>query len=271
MENIYQGKIAKIIKIKKETENVKLFRLKFEKNIDSFYFEPGQFIELGIPGFGEAPFAICSSPKEKRYFEICVRKAGQLTTKLFSLKVNDFVSIRGPFGQGCFPKLTRNFLMVAGGLGIIPLRSLILSVRNLSGEDIKIFYGARKPDDFLFRDEFKEWEKRGFKVFLTIDKPVSGWKGEIGVVTTLFDKVFKKVSENKLITVVLCGPPIMYRFVLEKLMEYKFQEKNIYLSLERRMHCGVGTCQHCIIGSYYVCKDGPVFSWSKIKNIYGAI
>lgn len=289
--NPYKVQLAKIINIKEEVEAVKLFRLVPEKK---FSFLPGQFVELSIPGYGEAPFAVCSDPFEKKFFELCVRKAGVLTEKLHKLKVGDAVGIRGPYGRGwpiaCAqnqksPKdplllnkrrgptgqakiKNTNFLLVAGGLGLVPLRPLILAKEKLFGKESKIqlFCGAKSPRDFLFQGEHKEWSKV-VDLNFTIDKECEGWKCDIGLVTTLFDKI--KVVENA--RAFLCGPPIMYRFVLEKLKEHNFKDEDIFMSLERRMHCAVGVCQHCAVGSKYVCKDGPVFSRKELKNINGAI
>lgn len=307
MENIYQPQLAKIVRIKQEAPNIKLFRLKFLNSQvqKRFFWQPGQFIELSIPGFGEAPFALCSSSRDKHFFEICVRQTGQLTNKLHQLKVGDSVGIRGPFGHG-FPEIrNQEVLLVVGGLGIIPLRSFILTNQEKLSL-LRLFYGVKKPSEFLFKNEFQRWQKMGLKLHLTIDKACPGWDGCVGVVTVLFDKVFGSLAslkeselppeettipegkqasyetgkhpprranfpESRPTLSILCGPPVMYKFVLEKLNQYEFKEENIYLSLERRMHCGIGVCQHCAIGPYYVCKDGPVFRYSEIKNIFGAI
>lgn len=274
MFNPYQTQTAEIISIKQQTDFVKLFKLKL-KNQKIFKFTPGQMIVLSIPGFGEAPFALCNSP-ESKYLELSIRKVGRVTEKLHSLKIGEKVGLRGPYGQG-WPvtkiknqKLERkNLLLVAGGLGIIPLRPLILVKDKFwsINTKIQIFYGARTVKDFLFKNEFKRWCRNGIDLQLTVDKGSPNWKGQVGPVTTLFDKF---LLDDKAIAF-LCGPPIMYKFVLEKLKEYNFANEDIYLSLERRMHCGIGVCQHCVIGTKYVCKDGPVFRYSEIKDIAGAL
>lgn len=278
MFNIYQPQLARIIKIKKQSPVVKLYTLKFldKKLQKEFYCTPGQYVEVGVPGFGEAPFAPCSAFQDKDFFELSIRTVGQLTNKLHQLKVGEEIMVRGPLGLG-FPELKgKEVLLVAGGLGIIPLRSLILTeIRNKTADKLTVFYGARTPKDFLFRDEFQAWQKAGLNLYLTIDKKYAGWDGPVGVVTTLFDKVFKRPASSiqhlGSSAAILCGPPVMYKFVLEKLKEYGFQDENIYLSLERRMHCGVGICQHCAVGPKYVCKDGPVFRYGEIKDIDGVI
>lgn len=277
MFNPYHSEPARIIKITPQTDTVSLFRFEFAQKIwgHKFSFKPGQFIELSIPGFGEAPFAPCGAP-EAGYLELCVRRAGALSEKLLSMKKGDKVGIRGPYGHG-WPVLAdgqslmanRNILIVVGGLGLIPLRTLILGKDKFLGRDakIQIFYGAKNPEEFLFRDEFNAWRKNGIESCLTINKECPGWDQCVGVVTSLFDK--HEIASDS--SAFVCGPPIMYRFVLEKLKEKAINENNIFLSLERRMHCGLGVCQHCAVGPYYTCKDGPVFPYKRIKDVPGAI
>ena len=279
MFNPYHPEPAKITRISWQTENIKLFRFEFTQKVwgHKFNFKPGQFIELSISGFGEAPFAPCNAP-ENDFFELFIRDVGLLTHKLHSLKVGDEVDIRGPYGNGWpLDKLgaspqdnkNKNLLIVVGGLGLIPLRTLILGKDEFLGKDTKvqIFYGAKTPNEMLFRHEYSAWQKKNIELRLTIDKEHSGWSGDVGLVTTLFDK-YDVVSNS---AVFLCGPPVMYKFALEKLKTKGLADENIYLSLERRMHCGLGVCQHCAVGPYYTCQDGPIFSYAQLKNIVGAI
>ncbi|MCX6740970.1 MAG: FAD/NAD(P)-binding protein [Candidatus Parcubacteria bacterium] len=273
MQNIYQPAWAKIKGIRNEAKNTKLFTLEFldKKYAKDFVFTPGQIIEVGLPGFGEAPVAICSAPSASAcVFAVAVRKAGQLTEQLHQLKIGNKIMIRGPFGRGFLDTPKNNVLLIAGGLGIIPLRSFILSQLNQKlGDKITIFYGAKSPDEFLFKSEFTAWHQAGVKIYLTVDKSDKNWSGEVGPVTVLFDNLGgeKATSPSKTLAI-LCGPSAMYDSVIARLGQSGFSEQNIYLSLERRMHCGVGICQHCAVGPKYVCKDGPVFPWSEIKNIY---
>jgi len=271
--NSYQTKTAKIAKITDFAPGIKLFEFDAKST-----HEPGQFVMLSLPGFGEAPFAPCS--KIGKNLELCVRAIGRLTNKLHSLRAGDRVGVRGPYGNG-WPRSTgpnpaerdglskKNLFIVVGGLGLVPLRSLILDKEKFLGRDalVQIFYGARTPDDFLFKDEFKNWRKNGIDVQLTIDKECPEWKDCVGLVPVLFDKR-NVVKEARAF---LCGPPIMYKSVLQKTKEHKFRDEDIFLSFERRMHCGVGVCQHCGVGPYYTCKQGPVFRYDKIKNIQGSI
>lgn len=232
-------------------------------------------MELSLPGFGEAPFAPCNATGSG-CIELCIRSTGRLTEKLHAMKIGDKVGLRGPYGNGWpvvadnkLPLAKQNLLIIVGGLGFVPLRTLILGKEKFLGKEskVQIFYGARSPDDMLFRHEYGTWKKQNIEVVLTIDKESTNWRGNIGLVTSLFDKVV--LNENS--TAFLCGPPVMYRSVLEKLLERKFEEDEIFLSLERRMHCGIGVCQHCAVGPYYTCKHGPIFSWTQLKNIPSAI
>lgn len=232
-------------------------------------------MNLSSPGFGEAPFAPCNAP-DSEYIELCIRSAGRLTEKLHSMKVGDQVGLRGPYGNGWpvvagnkLPLAKQNLLIVVGGLGLVPLRTLILGKEKFLGKKskVQIFYGARNPDDMLFRHEYDYWKKQNIEINLTIDKKSDNWQGNTGLVTSLFDKI----SLNEDSTAFLCGPPVMYRPVLEKLLAQKFGDDEIFLSLERRMHCGVGVCQHCAVGPYYTCKHGPIFNWNQLKNIPSSV
>ena len=281
MFNPYHSESAKIVKITEQTSSIKLFRFEFTQKIwgYNFSFLPGQIVELSLPGFGEAPFAPCNAPGEK-YLELCVRNIGRLTNRLHEMKVGDIVDIRGPYGHG-WPSLAgpnpaqrggqdkKNLIIIVGGLGLIPLRTLILGKEKFLGQDakIQIFYGARNPDEMLFRYEYNQWRKKNIELRLTVDKECTGWPGCVGPVTTLFDKF--PLMENS--RVFLCGPAAMYRPVIVRLKEKGIADEDIFLSLERRMHCGLGVCQHCAVGPYYTCKDGPVFAYDRIKDIPNAI
>jgi len=277
MFNPYQVQKVKILGVANEAVNVKRYRLAFlnKKIQQKFEFVPGQILELSIAGFNEAPFAYASSPDQKKYFEICVRRVGSLTSKLHKMRKGDILSVRGPYGNG-FPMTeikNRNTLIVAGGIGLIPFRSLIHFIcnnKNKFSKQVQLFYGAKAENELLFKKEYKNWCKI-FDFHITLDrgkpKKIAGFYCDIGLITTLFDKI--KVISNAIALV--CGPPIMCKFVIQKLKALNFADRDIYLSLERRMECGLGVCEHCAVGSYYVCKDGPVFTWEQLKNIPGAI
>ena len=270
MKNPYQTESVKITKIEDEGSRSRIFTLAAPRG---FKVKSGQFVEVSLPGFGEAPISLCSDPRVKNKFELCVRKAGMVTGALHKMKVGDKVGMRGPYGRP-FPVeigKKRNLLLVAGGLGLEPLRPAIWEiVKNREQfQKVQIFYGACDENDLLFAKNYDEWKKK-IDLHITLDKP-KGAKTPVacgvGVVTTLFDhvKLYKKP------VAFLCGPPVMYRFVIKKLKELNFDDSDIFLSLERRMHCGVGVCNHCAVGSLFVCQDGPVFSWAELKDIKGAI
>lgn len=271
--SIYAPEMARLADVHTLTELEKLFVVEMPQG-RSLGHQPGQFVMLSIPGVGEAPISISSSPSRSNgRFELCVRRMGDVTGVLHSMQPGDWVGIRGPFGHG-FPieqMRGKDMLFAPGGLGLAPLRSLInqvLDERSDFGRVI-ILYGAKRPAELLFRDELDEWAAREDVEFhLTVDRGDETWKGHVGVITTLFPAV--TVDPRNTIAVT-CGPPIMYRFVLMELMGKGIPESNIYLSLERRMKCGVGKCGHCQINDLYCCQEGPVFAYSQIKNVPEAL
>lgn len=281
MKNPYSANSAVITNIENQSSVVKLFTLKpDDKKIIKCSADaaklvkcwwPGQFIVLSVPGFGEAPFAICSSPSPCSEFQVCIQKKGTVTNKIFDLTPGDIVHFRGPYGNG-FPlsKMNnRNILLVAGGLGLVPLRPLIQLILNHPAEfgKVQLFSGCREEKMLLFRNEYRAWS-RCIDLNLTLDVACQNWMGSVGIITTLFDKT----PINKNPVVIMCGPPVMYPFVIKKLLSKGVAEQDIYVMLERRMHCGIGICQHCVlVNGKYVCKDGPVFNYAEIKDKPGAI
>ncbi len=271
MKNQYKTYPLEITNIENQNFLVKLFTVKHEKREDIERWLPGQFIVLSIPGFGEAPFAICSSPARYNEFQICVQNKGELTNKLFSLSVNDKIYFRGPYGNG-FPVSNlskRNVLLVAGGLGLVPLRPLmqvIVKHPNKFGKT-QLFSGSREEKIMLFKNEYAVWQKN-IELNFTLDSPCENWNGHTGLITTLFDKT--QIAGNAI--AIICGPPAMYPSVIKKLLQKKVKKNDIYIMLERRMHCGIGICQHCVlVNGKYVCKDGPVFNYAEIKDMPNAI
>ena len=240
----------------------------------SLNHKPGQFVMVSIYGSGEAPISISSPPAPASpSFQLCVRDAGTLTHHLHSLEEGATVGIRGPFGNG-FPveEMEGNdLLFIAGGLGLAPLRSLIrhaLERRSRFGE-ITILYGTRNPSERLFREELEEYDSdKSIRFLETVDVADESWSGRVGVITTLF-----KGLEFKPHTTVaaICGPPVMYMYVVLELLGRGFHEGRIYMSLERRMCCGMGKCGQCQINGVYVCKDGPVFRYLEAKRLPEAL
>jgi sulfhydrogenase subunit gamma (sulfur reductase) len=272
VKDAYEIKRARILRTKKLTELEKQFEivLSGDENLDH---DPGQFVEVSLLGVGEAPISICSSPTKLGSFELVVRKVGKLTAALHKLEGGDEVGIRGPFGKG-FPTNTlhgNDLLFVAGGLGIVPLRSLINYVvdnRRDFGE-VNILIGCKTPQEMLFWDEVEEWSKRlDVNFSCTVDKADPDWKGNVGLITALIPGVHLRPFKTFAAVV---GPPIMYKFVIKELLKKGIPERQILVSLERHMKCGLGKCGHCQINGIYCCQQGPVFSYDKIKNIPEAI
>jgi NAD(P)H-flavin reductase len=270
----YVPKLATIVKKVPMTAKEILFEIKLDDGSDINH-KPGQFVEVSVFGIGEAPISVSSSPTKKGTFELCVRKVGNVTTKLHTLNVGDKVGVRGPFGNGFDAELLKgkDLLFVSGGLGIAPLRSLfnyVLDKRKDYGRVI-LLYGCKEPRELLFGDELLALAKRAdveFKPTVDWCPENEVWDGNIGVITTLIPQV-NFDPENTY--AIVCGPPIMYKFVIADLKGRKVPDDHIIISLERRMKCGVGKCGHCQINQIYVCKDGPVFIYSKIKGVPEAL
>jgi sulfhydrogenase subunit gamma (sulfur reductase) len=271
-ENPYLPEPARIIRTLPQIVDHKLFQIRFEEEetAKSFTYRPGQFVMLSVIGTGEAPFSISSSPTRPGIIELCVRRVGHVTDALFRLPADALVGVRGPYGNG-FPleKLEgNNLLLVAGGLGMAPLRSLLrYALDNRSKfKDVILMYGAKNPDDMLFKYELLDLiEQPDVKCLLTVDKDDSGiWKAYVGVVTTLFQYVEIDAKETY---AAICGPEVMFKFVLDELMKRNFSKDRILMSLERNMQCGVGKCGHCMIGYKYTCLDGPIFKYWDAINL----
>ncbi|MDP2866532.1 MAG: FAD/NAD(P)-binding protein [Elusimicrobiota bacterium] len=259
---------GQIIAARQMTASEKWFDIKLEDG--RLDHEPGQFVQVELYGVGEAPISICSSPTKRGSFELTVRAAGRLTKAMHALDKGDWVGIRGPFGKP-FPVkvMTGNdLLFVAGGLGIAPLRSLINYVIDNRREfgKVDILLGCKSPSDMLFGDEVAEWQKRlDVEFACTVDRKDPDWKGNVGLITALLPGV--TINPEKTFAVVV-GPPIMYKFVIAELLKKNLPERQIILSLERHMKCGMGKCGHCQIDhprNYYCCKDGPTFTYEEVK------
>ncbi|MBR7122506.1 MAG: FAD/NAD(P)-binding protein [Oscillospiraceae bacterium] len=263
-------KVGIITDIRQETPDVKTFRVNAPEGGKLFEHMPGQCAMVCAPGVSEAMFSITSSPTNKEYQEFSIKKCGELTDYLHSLQVGDQITVRGPYGNN-FPVETelkgKNLLFIAGGIGLAPLRSVInyvLDNRENYGT-VDILYGSRSADDLVQLKEIQEvWMKaEGVNVYLTIDRPQEGWTGNVGFVPAYLKEL--NFSADK--TALLCGPPIMIKFVLAALQEMGFSKEQVFTTLELRMKCGIGKCGRCNIGSKYVCKDGPVFRCDEIDQL----
>lgn len=262
MNNSYIPNIIRIRRVVKETPDVKTFYLEHK-----LAFIPGQFLELSCFGAGEAPISISSSPDEDS-LKISFRRTGCVTKGLFDLKENDYVGIRGPFGNGFPPGLLnmKNILLIGGGIGLAPLRSLLKFIisgsKNKAGRTI-LLYGARSPQELLYKKELKQWAK-DIELLVTVDKPDAAWNGSVGVVIELFNKIHIEPADT---AAFICGPQIMMRFGTEKLLRLGLRPSNIVFSMERYMKCGAGKCGHCYIADKFVCRDGPVFTYEQLDNL----
>lgn len=236
-----------------------------------FEFTPGQFNMLYVFGVGEAPISISGDPGKPEVLLHTIRAVGTVTRHLQKMKRGDVIGIRGPFGSH-WPVQEfggSDVVIVAGGIGLAPLRPAIYQVlaRREKYGDVFILYGARTPADMLFRKELEQWRGRfDVQVDATVDTASLGWRGNVGVVT----QIVQKAGFDPLHTVaMMCGPEVMMRFTIMELQNEGLQDQNIYLTMERNMRCAVGFCGHCQFGAEFVCKDGPVFSYRRIRNIFG--
>jgi len=263
--NIYRPIRASVEKIIIESPLIRTFVLIPEHD---FSFKTGEFIELTINGYGEAPFTPSSSPLIKKELEVTVMKAGYVTEKIHQLKTGDVVGIRGPFGQG-YPLerfYGKEVLILGGGCGFAPIRSLLYSLIAEKDKLKKVIlcYGAKTPEDCIYKPFVEELRKVDkFEVYRSVDRADGSWNEKEGVVTLLLDDIHLNIPES---VAIVCGPPIMMKYGTLKLLDMGFPEQEIYLSMEKNMSCGLGKCGHCMMGKYYVCKDGPVFTYSEIKD-----
>ncbi|MBN1781462.1 FAD/NAD(P)-binding protein [bacterium] len=262
--NPYASVKAKIEKIIPETSGIKTFVVRPEK---PFSFKCGQFAELLVPGVGEGPFAPSSPYYQPELLEFTIQNAGYMTSRLHAMKEGDAVGVRGPYGNGFSLEQFHghDVLLVIGGVGFPPARALLhglLHDRNKFGRVI-MCYGARSPEDIVYKYQIDDLKKK-IEFSVTVDKANGSWNGNVGVVTTLIDKI--KLDLAKTMAVVI-GPPIMMKFGTLKLMETGFKPDKIILSMERKMYCGIGQCRHCMIDHYFICKDGPVFSYAQLQDL----
>ncbi|HET7294431.1 MAG TPA: FAD/NAD(P)-binding protein [Vicinamibacteria bacterium] len=271
--NPYLEAPARIMRYSSLLPDVRLFDVRFAEPslAEAFDFRPGQFVMLSILGVGEGPFSLPSSPTRRGAFQLAIRRVGVLTDYLFDhVREGDVIGIRGPLGNGFPVERLRgsDLLLVAGGLGMVPLRGLlqyVIDLRHLFGR-VMLLYGARTPDQILFAHELASLARRGdAEVLLSVDRDNGlPWTGKVGVVTELLDDVRLDVTRTH---AVACGPPVFYKFMLERLVKLGFAKDRIYVSLERRMECGVGKCGHCAIGYTFTCLHGPVFSYWDALNL----
>ena len=272
LSSIYLPSLAEVTRTEPLTKMEKLFEIRL-KNGQDLGHQPGQFVEVSLFGIGEAPISVSSSPTKKGSFELAVRAVGNVTQAMHRMEKGAVLGIRGPFGKG-FPVEAiegKDLLFVAGGIGLVPLRSLInyvIDKRKDFGRVI-VFFGAKTPSEQLFLNELAKWRtSKEIEYLETVDRADAAWKGNVGVITKLFPKV--TLDAQKTVAVIV-RPPIMYRFAILEAQVKGIPDDQIIVSLERRMKCGVGKCGHCQINDIYVCQEGPVFTYAQVKGLKEAI
>lgn len=270
---LYLPQPARILRVTQLTEMEKHYELAFLDG-HRLNHQPGQFVQVSILGVGECPISICSSPTRPDTFELCIRRAGSVTNRIHALREKDIIGIRGPLGHGfdVTEMHGKDILMIAGGLGMAPLRSLVqyvLDERPRFGQ-FHLLYGCREPKELLFTDDLTRWRESGdVNLKITVDRPDEQWRGRVGVVTTLFADLPKLNPQDTVVVIV--GPPVMFKFVVIEVLARRIPQSSIYCSLERRMKCGIGKCGHCQANHVYVCIDGPVFKYGQLKSMREAM
>ncbi len=263
--NIYKPLRAKLTEVIEESPLIKTFVLIPEER---FSFNTGQFIELSVDGIGEAPFTPSSSPIITDKLEVTVMKTGYVTEYMHNLKPGAYMGIRGPYGRG-YPVekfYGKEILILGGGCGLAPIRSLLYALEHISDKlkKVTLCYGSKTPTDCIYKPLFNRLNNlEKFEAYRTVDKADEEWNESVGVATKLLDNI--EVNINNSVAVV-CGPPIMMKFGTIRILEMGYKDEQIYLSMEKNMSCGLGKCGHCMMGEFFVCKDGPVFTYDEIKE-----
>ena len=267
---------CRILEVHRETEKEVHFVLEAPRQ-QPFQPEPGQFVMVSVPGIGEAPISLAALPGEgapEGAIELLIRKVGRLTTIVTRMVAGDTLYVRGPYGRRVEWDQFEgsNLMLIAGGLGLAPLRAFVQRalVRRDRFRHIDILVGARSPDDLVFRDDLAAWKARrdDVRALVTVDAAADGWGGRIGVITTLFDHVHPDAEDA---VAFICGPPVMYRHAIRKLLAMGFYENRVWLTLERRMKCGIGLCGNCQVNGLYLCQQGPLFSYREVRHLKEAV
>lgn len=256
--------------IQPEAHEIATFSLRFQEAAPDYHFQPGQFNMLYVPGIGEVAISISSDPAQPEVLGHTIRFAGNVTRALGRMKAGEAIGLRGPFGTGWPLEVAhgKDLVIVAGGIGLAPLRPLIYAVtRNRSQFGrVVLLYGARTPIELHYTGEFEHWRQQDMEVHVTVDRADERWTGLVGVVPQLFYRV--RLDHQRTL-VVTCGPEIMMRFVVYEALARRIPKKAVYLSMERNMKCAVGFCGHCQFGPLFICKQGPVFDYATIEPFFG--
>jgi NAD(P)H-flavin reductase len=261
---------AVVREVELESPGVATFRLELQggDRPGAETFEPGQFNMLFVPGVGEAAISISGAPRDRPGIEHTIRFVGMVTRTIEQLRPGGMLGVRGPYGRGwpLAPARGGDVLIVAGGLGLAPLRPAVQSLLSRRSEygRVVLVYGARSPADLLYQREYDAWRQQGLEILATVDRADETWRGQVGVVPLLLGRVG---LEGDRTTALVCGPEVMMRFTIYDLLR-RMPAERIFLSIERNMQCGVGLCGRCQVGPYFLCKDGPVFAYSQLARFF---
>lgn len=278
--NQYVPSLASILDTRYETSSIKRFLVQIPEALRKTPVLPGQFFQISAIGYGEIPISVSDYDGEAGTLLFCIANTGTITQKLHHLEKDQVLGLRGPYGNG-FPMgvlKDQNVILIAGGIGLVPLRSVVsYFFKNTdSFKKLEILYGTKSASEIIYKNEIKQWRLKPNTILkATIDNPEKGWSGNTGFVSTFLDSSFADKSEilftidpeRKNTKIFVVGPPVMYNSIIKGLEKLNFSDKNVYFSLENRMKCGIGKCGHCNCGSKYVCLDGPIFSWSELKSL----
>ena len=258
-----------IRRVRRETEDTFTVELQPQGDQEEFPFLPGQFNMVYAFGTGEIPISISGDPANTRILVHTTRAVGTVTKAMDKMRRGDILGIRGPFGTPWPINQAggKDVVFVAGGIGLAPLRPALYEVvthREKYGK-VVLLYGTRTPNDVLFRHELEHWRARfDLEIYVTVDRAMSGWRGNVGVVTNLIPRA---PFDPRNTMAFVCGPEVMMRFTTMELHKRGVDNESIFVSMERNMKCAIGLCGHCQFGSVFVCKDGPVFRYSQIKDM----
>ncbi len=271
-DNMFKAEISNMIQL---TDNERLFQLRIldKSDRERFFFLPGQFVMVEVPGYGEVPISISCSPSSKTFLELCIRRTGVVTSALHRAQRGAHIGIRGPFGSH-FPMnqmCNHSIILIAGGLGLAPLRAPLFHVieNRTDYQEVHGVYGAGEPEQLLFDYQYEKLRRiDGVNLSIIVERPDASWTGPVGLITELLDDIHFDPHET---FAIVCGPPVMFKFVCRKLNELGLPMRRMFVSLERRMHCGMGKCCRCNIGSTFTCVNGPVFDYWTVINLKEAI
>ncbi|WP_195604160.1 anaerobic sulfite reductase subunit AsrB [Clostridium tyrobutyricum] len=261
MENVYLPEVSKIIDIKKHTDIDYTFRMEFKGEV-----KPGQFFEVSIPKYGEAPISVCGIGNG--YVDLTIRRVGVVTDIIHTFSTGQKLFMRGPYGNGFDVDIykKRELVIAAGGTGVAPVKAIIDHFSDNRGEikNLNVLMGFKSPEDVLFKDDIERW-KKNLNVTLTVDKAGENYNGNTGLITNYIVDI--KIENVERAQAIVVGPPIMMKFTIQELLKKGIREENLWVSYERKMCCGIGKCGHCRMNDAYICLDGPVFNYTKAKHL----